>query len=163
MLNGHCSLFNVKTLGHDLIWNYLYHQEPPPLKKQPFSTCWLLLCDQSRDEKYTTCISLDDPDCRYWCSTGRRTSAISILTPVDHFNLSCLAENDGGFHRRTTSLWAHCADSCTPEQHVSEERCKKDARGMQEENPDTAYFYQHEFTGKFPEYHRVFLWSASQS
>ena len=81
---------------------------------------------------------------------------------MDHFNLSCLADNDGGFHRRTTSLWAHCADSCTAEQHVSEERCKKDARGMQEESPDTAHFYQHEFTGRFPEYHCVFLWSASQ-
>ena len=111
------------------------HRDPPTPKKtaapQPISTCWLLICDQSRDKKHTTCITLDDPDCRFWCSTGRPSSSY----------LSCLAENDGGFHRSRTSLWAHCAKTCSPEEHASEERCKQP--------PKTGHFYQDEFTSRF--------------
>lgn len=72
-----------------------------------------------KNKIHTVCTSVDDPDCRFWCST----------------------ENDGGFHRSSTSRWAYCATSCIPNYgrcHV-EERCKT--------GPDTAHFYEQEFTG----------------
>ena len=122
------------------------HQDSGAPKKQqpqPFSTCWLLLCDQSRDKKYTTCTSVDDPDCRFWCSTGRSSSdlltSLSRKEEEKNSDLFCPAENDGGFHRSATSLWAHCGTLCPPEESASEERCKG----------SLAHFYQAEFTGGF--------------
>merc|ERR1712048_761912 len=36
------------------------------------------------------CIAMDDPFCRFWCST----------------------ENDHGYHRRLGSKWAYCSQDC---------------------------------------------------
>jgi len=69
---------------------------------------------------YSTCITLDDPMCRYWCSV----------------------KNDHGYHRKLGSKWAYCNNDCPKEKNGQHDRCKiQNAK----KGELTKHFYEDEF------------------
>ena len=88
----------------------------------------------------SACTAQDDPDCRLWCSVGKRniptiSPLLSYPTSFPHLFLfsfspsfssyysssssspssssaSSPSENDNGFHRGQTSAWSHCSSNC---------------------------------------------------
>ena len=70
---------------------------------------------------YSTCITKDDPMCRYWCSV----------------------RNDHGYHRKLGSKWAYCNKDCPLPKDRTDDRCnpyKTEKRGEL-----SKHFFQDEF------------------